>query len=249
MIVSDDSSHDNHSGIYPVDLDSGEVLPRYSSDPGRSLRYSPEGTRLAAMTGYTLTVWDTDSQEEVFESGFMTWHTWNQVAFLDEDTVVGILDDGPAVYDLTAENDPLQYVPEEEAEGVLSKVETNPVHDLLYGLYISDADEDGMSYFSARVWHRPTGEDLTPEHEDRIPFAFMTLHPDGDVIASDPASPSNAAVRRVYRRRQWENIWLRTQRHDASGAVRSGTGGICYVLWGSEMTGAQREALRSVGIR
>jgi hypothetical protein len=72
---------------------------------------------------------------------------------------------------------------------------------------------------------------------------------DGDVIANDPASPSNAAVRRVYNRRQWENIWLRTKRHDARGVVRSGTGGICYVLWGSELSAAQRQALRAVGIR
>lgn len=72
---------------------------------------------------------------------------------------------------------------------------------------------------------------------------------DGDVIANDPASPSNTAVRRVYPRRQWENIWLRTLRHDANGNVRSGTGGVCYVLWGQEITAGQRRALASVGIR
>ena len=38
---------------------------------------------------------------------------------------------------------------------------------------------------------------------------------DGDVIANDPASPSNEAVRRVYQRREWENIWLRTKRYNA----------------------------------
>ncbi|WP_181791721.1 peptidase C39 family protein, partial [Streptomyces phytophilus] len=72
---------------------------------------------------------------------------------------------------------------------------------------------------------------------------------DGDVVANDPASPDNPAVRHVYKRRQWENIWLRTKRYDAAGAVRSGTGGICYVLWGSEITGAQKAALAAVGIR
>ncbi|MGW0964530.1 peptidase C39 family protein, partial [Streptomyces gelaticus] len=54
---------------------------------------------------------------------------------------------------------------------------------------------------------------------------------DGDVIANDPASPSNEAVRRVYKRREWENIWLRTKRYDANGKVRSGTGGVCYLYW------------------
>lgn len=32
---------------------------------------------------------------------------------------------------------------------------------------------------------------------------------DGDVVANDPASPSNAAVRHVYRRDQFERNWLR----------------------------------------
>lgn len=52
---------------------------------------------------------------------------------------------------------------------------------------------------------------------------------DGDVIANDPASPSNDAVRRVYNRRQFENIWLRTRRKDANGNDASGSGGVCYL--------------------
>jgi hypothetical protein len=43
---------------------------------------------------------------------------------------------------------------------------------------------------------------------------------DGDVIANDPASPSNTAVRRVYPRADFENIWLRS----------SSSGGIVYVI-------------------
>ncbi|ORT55131.1 peptidase C39 family protein [Streptomyces sp. CB03238] len=71
---------------------------------------------------------------------------------------------------------------------------------------------------------------------------------DGDVIANDPASPSNEAVRRVYRRREWENIWLRTKRYNASGKVVSGTGGVCYLYWPAHPTTAQRTALAAVGI-
>ncbi|MET9802760.1 peptidase C39 family protein [Streptomyces sp. NPDC006368] len=71
----------------------------------------------------------------------------------------------------------------------------------------------------------------------------------GDVIANDPASPSNEAVRRVYRRREWENIWLRTKRYNASGNVVSGTGGVCYLYWPAHPTAAQRKALAAVGIR
>ncbi|MFJ8666679.1 peptidase C39 family protein [Streptomyces sp. NPDC093600] len=71
----------------------------------------------------------------------------------------------------------------------------------------------------------------------------------GDVIANDPASPSNEAVRRVYKRREWENIWLRTKRYNASGKVVSGTGGVCYLYFPDRPTPAQRKALAAVGIR
>ncbi|GAB2586856.1 peptidase C39 family protein [Streptomyces capparidis] len=71
----------------------------------------------------------------------------------------------------------------------------------------------------------------------------------GDVIANDPFSDDNAAVRRVYNRREFENIWLRTKRYNASGKVASGTGGVAYVYWPREITAAQRAALASVGIR
>jgi hypothetical protein len=71
---------------------------------------------------------------------------------------------------------------------------------------------------------------------------------DGDVIANDPASPSNEAVRRVYRRAEWETIWLRTKRYNASGKVVSGTGGVCYLYWPAHPTAAQRTALEAVGV-
>ncbi|MCX4910331.1 peptidase C39 family protein [Streptomyces sp. NBC_00878] len=71
----------------------------------------------------------------------------------------------------------------------------------------------------------------------------------GDVIANDPASPDNESVRRVYRRREWENVWLRTKRYNASGKVVSGTGGVCYVYFPADPTAGQREALTAVGIR
>ncbi|MFF3324096.1 peptidase C39 family protein [Streptomyces sp. NPDC002889] len=70
----------------------------------------------------------------------------------------------------------------------------------------------------------------------------------GDVIANDPASPSNEAVRRVYRRAEWENIWLRTKRYNASGKVVSGTGGVCYLFWPEHPSPAQRRALAAFGI-
>ncbi|MYV55080.1 peptidase C39 family protein [Streptomyces sp. SID3212] len=70
----------------------------------------------------------------------------------------------------------------------------------------------------------------------------------GDVIANDPASPDNNAVRRVYRRAEWETIWLRTKRYNAAGNVTSGTGGVCYVYWPADPGTAQRHALRAVGL-
>jgi hypothetical protein len=61
-------------------------------------------------------------------------------------------------------------------------------------------------------------------------MAVIGFTSDGDVIANDPASADDTAVRRVYDRRQFETVWLRTQRHDAQGRVRSGSGGIAYLL-------------------
>ncbi|MEV4743069.1 C39 family peptidase [Streptomyces sp. NPDC049555] len=72
---------------------------------------------------------------------------------------------------------------------------------------------------------------------------------DGDVVAHDPASPSDAAVERVYRRRQFENIWLRTLRRNAQGEVRSGSGGVCYLYFPVRPTARQARALASVGVR
>ncbi|QKW05446.1 peptidase C39 family protein [Streptomyces sp. NA04227] len=71
----------------------------------------------------------------------------------------------------------------------------------------------------------------------------------GDIIANDPASKDNAAVRRVYKRREWENIWLRTKRYNADGKVVSGTGGVCYLYFPARPSAAQKRALESVGVR
>ncbi|MFD5498915.1 peptidase C39 family protein [Streptomyces sp. NPDC127061] len=71
---------------------------------------------------------------------------------------------------------------------------------------------------------------------------------DGDVIANDPASPDNEAVRRIYKRREWENIWLRTKRYDANGKVRSGTGGVCYLYWPARPAPSQHRVLKSFGL-
>ncbi|MFI8888328.1 MULTISPECIES: peptidase C39 family protein [unclassified Streptomyces] len=71
---------------------------------------------------------------------------------------------------------------------------------------------------------------------------------DGDVIANDPASPDDDAVRRVYRRREWENIWLRTKRYDANGKVRSGTGGVCYLYWPANPAPSQHRVLKALGL-
>ncbi|MFI6408909.1 peptidase C39 family protein [Streptomyces sp. NPDC050548] len=71
----------------------------------------------------------------------------------------------------------------------------------------------------------------------------------GDVIANDPNSPSDPAVRRVYKRREFENIWLRTKRYNASGNLSSGTGGVCYLYFPARPTARQRIALAEVGVR
>jgi hypothetical protein len=52
----------------------------------------------------------------------------------------------------------------------------------------------------------------------------------GDVIANDPASSSDEAVRNVYKRDQFATIWLRTKRHNASGGISGGPGGVAYII-------------------
>ncbi|MER6254843.1 peptidase C39 family protein [Streptomyces sp. NPDC001584] len=70
----------------------------------------------------------------------------------------------------------------------------------------------------------------------------------GDVIANDPHSRDNPAVRRVYKRAEWENIWLRTKRVGVSGKVASGSGGICYLYAPARLSRTQFRALRAVGV-
>lgn len=70
----------------------------------------------------------------------------------------------------------------------------------------------------------------------------------GDVIANDPNSADNPAVRRVYRRREFENNWLRTKRLNAAGKTVSGTGGICYLYGPVRPSAAQILVLRAVGV-
>jgi hypothetical protein len=62
------------------------------------------------------------------------------------------------------------------------------------------------------------------------------------------------AVRRIApgarrKRSQSENIWLRTKRHNASGKVVSGTGGVCYPYFPAHLSVGQREVLAAVGVR
>ncbi|MGW2414786.1 peptidase C39 family protein [Streptomyces tubercidicus] len=71
----------------------------------------------------------------------------------------------------------------------------------------------------------------------------------GDIVANDPASPDNAAVRRIYKRRQFENIWLRTKRKNAEGKVVGGSGGVCYLYFPARPSATQRRVLAELGIR
>ncbi|MEU9243694.1 peptidase C39 family protein [Streptomyces sp. NPDC048385] len=80
-------------------------------------------------------------------------------------------------------------------------------------------------------------------------MAVIGFTADGDVIANDPASADDDAVRRVYLRREFENIWLRTKRYNASGKVVSGSGGVCYLYFPACPAPAQRKALAAVGVR
>jgi hypothetical protein len=79
-------------------------------------------------------------------------------------------------------------------------------------------------------------------------MAIVGFTADGDVIANDPASEDDAAVRNVYKRSEFETIWLRTKRYNATGGVASGSGGVVYVYWPPRPTKAQERALKSLGL-
>ncbi|MGW4689621.1 peptidase C39 family protein [Streptomyces sp. NPDC004244] len=70
----------------------------------------------------------------------------------------------------------------------------------------------------------------------------------GDVVANDPNARDNSAVRRVYKRREWENVWLRTKRYNTAGKVASGSGGVCYLYAPARPAIAQIVALKAVGV-
>ncbi|MEU4476984.1 C39 family peptidase [Micromonospora sp. NPDC023966] len=61
-------------------------------------------------------------------------------------------------------------------------------------------------------------------------FVIVGFTAEGDVIVNDPASSSDDVVRNVYKREQFEQIWLRTKRYRANGTVASGSGGIAYLI-------------------
>ncbi|GAB3982824.1 peptidase C39 family protein [Actinoallomurus acanthiterrae] len=52
-------------------------------------------------------------------------------------------------------------------------------------------------------------------------FVIVGFTKSGDPIVNDPASPSDAAVRHVYPRANFENVWLRS----------SSSGGIAYIMY------------------
>lgn len=61
-------------------------------------------------------------------------------------------------------------------------------------------------------------------------FVIVGFTASGDVIVNDPASSSDEAVRNVYKRSQFEQIWLRTKRIRANGTVGGGSGGVAYLI-------------------
>jgi hypothetical protein len=58
----------------------------------------------------------------------------------------------------------------------------------------------------------------------------------GDVIVHDPAATDDDAVRRVYDRHQFENVWLRTERISRDGTLARGRGGLVYLVWAHHAT-------------
>ncbi len=71
---------------------------------------------------------------------------------------------------------------------------------------------------------------LLPEGSGGHLLVIRGFTPAGDVIVNDPAAPSDATVRRVYARTQFENAWL------------AGSGGTVYVIHPSALPLPERPA-------
>jgi Peptidase_C39 like family len=52
----------------------------------------------------------------------------------------------------------------------------------------------------------------------------------GNVVVNDPANHSDAQVRHVFNRRQFENVWLRTYWVRPDGTIGHGSGGVAYII-------------------
>jgi hypothetical protein len=62
-------------------------------------------------------------------------------------------------------------------------------------------------------------------------FVVVGFTAQGDVIVNDPASSSDSVVRNVYKRQQFEQVWLRSKRPRADGTIVSaGSQGIVYLI-------------------
>jgi hypothetical protein len=61
-------------------------------------------------------------------------------------------------------------------------------------------------------------------------FVIVGFTATGDVIVNDPATSSDGVVRNVYKRAQFEQVWLRTKRVRANGTIAGGSGGVAYLI-------------------
>lgn len=80
--------------------------------------------------------------------------------------------------------------------------------------------------------------------------AWLGMHAQGRARIKLPGQrhQPHRQLHHVYKRAQFETIWLRTKRINAKGKVSSGTGGVCYLYSPAKPSPGQRRALASVGV-
>ncbi|MFE1394874.1 protein kinase [Nocardiopsis alba] len=189
LAMTDRTFEDLNGGVYTVDLATGEDITRFVTRTRMALggvAYSPKGTWLAAQDGTgALRVWDTESGEEIRGVTGLPVSSWRSLDFFDEDRIFVLREDAPLLVDI----DPIDpeegglYFPADEApEGNTAKLAMNITHDLLYVLYMTDQDEEGMTVLESRVFDLRTGVDRTPDVEG-LGFALLDVHPEGEVLA------------------------------------------------------------------
>ncbi|WP_017583702.1 serine/threonine-protein kinase [Nocardiopsis valliformis] len=178
------------SGVVVYDLGTGGVAAAYS-EVGSSIdavAVSPEGRYIAAQGGLSrVSVWDTETGEEVASAEDIPRTNPRALSFADEETLVY-----PDVNGLHSQNvisdtsRSTSFIAEDLDEGMsLYDYRYSVEADRVYATYLASVLEPEEGFM--KVWEYSTGEELTAESDEGYLWE-IAVHPEGEVIIGVPAT-------------------------------------------------------------